>query len=177
MVKKFKNLLNKIAADVLLIYSLPYFPRHLPFNQRNIKFLLEGKRKSHDIYDEIIRNCEKKLLMRQQNPENEISQKNTCILEYFLEEREKLLKSKYLNQQQIAKEFFCQEQLHHLLADLFGAGMDTTLTTLRWFFLYMAKEQEIQEELREVGLKNILLTSLMVISFLQRRYHPVTRYI
>jgi len=34
--------------------------------------------------------------------------------------------------------YFTQTQCHHFLADLYGAGTDTTLTTLRWFLLFMA---------------------------------------
>lgn len=34
--------------------------------------------------------------------------------------------------------YFTQKQCYHFLADLFGAGTDTTLTTFRWFLLFMA---------------------------------------
>lgn len=109
---------------------------------------MTGKRKTHDIYDKIIADCWEKL---KQRPEGE---KNTSILQYFLEHRDKLLKSEDPEDQKIAQQFYTEEQLRHLLADMFGAGLDTTLTTMRWFFLYMAKNPDIQKTLHSVRSAN-----------------------
>ena len=35
-----------------------------------------------------------------------------------------------------------------MIADLFGAGLDTTLTTLKWALLYLATYQDTQEMVR-----------------------------
>lgn len=40
--------------------------------------------------------------------------------------------------------FFSEKQCYFLLADLFGAGVETTVSTLRWFLLYMATNKAIQ---------------------------------
>ncbi|XP_071534349.1 cytochrome P450 306a1 [Panulirus ornatus] len=39
---------------------------------------------------------------------------------------------------------FTYEQLHHVAADLFGAGSETTITTLKWHLLNMALYPEVQ---------------------------------
>ncbi|XP_055389918.1 cytochrome P450 306a1, partial [Condylostylus longicornis] len=135
--------------------------RFLPGNQKIIKFLLDGKRKTHLIYDEIIENRLKKFqnfdeqqqqqqfqYQQTNNQTNEMNDNiedlnNLCILDLFLKEKHK----RELNNDERTK-FCSSEQLRHLLADLFGAGVDTTLTTLRWFLLYMAKYQNYQTILR-----------------------------
>jgi ecdysteroid 25-hydroxylase CYP306A1 len=43
---------------------------------------------------------------------------------------------------------FTEPQCMHALADLFGAGVDTTLATLRWVILYLAVNPEFQERLQ-----------------------------
>ncbi|KAF1764546.1 hypothetical protein GCK72_004495 [Caenorhabditis remanei] len=45
--------------------------------------------------------------------------------------------------------FFDDQQLKMLLLDLFFAGMETTVTTLKWAFLLMAKDQHVQKRVQE----------------------------
>ena len=42
-----------------------------------------------------------------------------------------------------------QEHLHHSLCDLFGAGTDTTATTLAWAILYMIVYPDVQRKIHE----------------------------
>ncbi|XP_041451378.1 cytochrome P450 306a1 [Drosophila obscura] len=160
-----------------VVNFLPWL-RRLPWNERNICFLLEGKAKTHALYDRIVERCAQRLKELQaqyqekqqqqqqdpqQDPEPESDQfleenseqeaaeaeeeddgddddvyEPTCILEHFLINRVP------------HSELYCDEQLRHLLADLFGAGVDTSLATLRWFLLYMAREQRCQQRLHEL---------------------------
>ncbi|KAL5274877.1 CYP306A1 family protein [Megaselia abdita] len=110
------------------------FLRFLPSIKKTLKFLLEGKEKTHRIYDKIIEIKKKELF----NDSDSIS----CILKCWLKDRESSIK-----QGTGYSKLRSYEQLRHLLADLFGAGVDTTLTTLRWFLLYIAKYKNIQEEI------------------------------
>lgn len=61
------------------------------------------------------------------------------------------------------KLFFRDEQLHHLVADIFGAGLDTTITSLKWALLYLATYPEaqklIKKEVQEHNFNNRLFMS------------------
>jgi ecdysteroid 25-hydroxylase CYP306A1 len=63
----------------------------------------------------------------------------------FLEE-----KQKRVSENDPAVEFCTDIQLRHLLADIFGASLDTTLTTLRWILLLIGKYPDIQERVFQV---------------------------
>lgn len=73
------------------------------------------------------------------DPKTLIATKDECILDNFLMEQ----KRRYENGEANAC-FMTDEQMHFLLADMFGAGLDTTSTTLSWYLLYMALHQEEQ---------------------------------
>ncbi|KAF9802309.1 hypothetical protein SFRURICE_008991 [Spodoptera frugiperda] len=67
-----------------------------------------------------------------------------CILDNFLLEQ----KRRYESGDEGAK-YMTDEQMLYLLADMFGAGLDTTSVTLSWFLLYMALYPEEQEIIRK----------------------------
>ena len=105
--------------------------------------MIQGKIETHEEYKRII---------------NEHSKENEeCIVGFFYKEKEKLERNKSPD-----REHYSEEQLCHLVADLFGAGLDTTLTTLKWALLYLASYSETQESIRtEIGKlneQNIFLT-------------------
>ncbi|XP_014368135.2 cytochrome P450 306a1 [Papilio machaon] len=77
------------------------------------------------------------------DPEILIPTDGECILDNFLLEQKK----RFDNNAETAK-YMTDEQMFYLLADMFGAGLDTTSTTLAWFLLYMALHPEEQETVR-----------------------------
>nr|AVL92881.1 CYP450 [Locusta migratoria] len=111
------------------------FLRFLPQQRRNLRFIVEGQRATHQLYSRLAA---------------EHGDGQDDLLGAFLAEAERRRASGEPGQR-----FFCDEQRNYLLADMFGAGLDTTLTTLRWFLLMMAAhphEQElVWEELRALG--------------------------
>lgn len=73
---------------------------------------MEGKLKTHHFYRKLIEEVE-----RGGDEDGEMG----CVIRAFLKEREKRDDLRFYN----------EEQFLHVLADFFGAGLDTTLTTLR----------------------------------------------
>jgi ecdysteroid 25-hydroxylase CYP306A1 len=98
-----------------------------------MKFLKEGKEKTHEYYQTIIQNHIEK---RRSFPKNEENFVVNDMIDAVLDEKERHGES--------GGEFYSTAQFHHLLADLFGAGLDTTLTTLNWFFLFLAEHANVQ---------------------------------
>ncbi|XP_053625148.1 cytochrome P450 306a1 [Plodia interpunctella] len=73
-----------------------------------------------------------------------IETEGECILDSFLKEQ----KRRFDEGEESAR-FVTDEQLMYLLADMFGAGLDTTSVTLAWFLLYMALYPEEQDKVRK----------------------------
>ncbi|KAG6450070.1 cytochrome P450 306a1 [Manduca sexta] len=78
------------------------------------------------------------------DPKTLIPTEGECILDSFLLEQKK----RFENGDETAR-YMTDEQLHFLLADMFGAGLDTTSVTLAWFLLYMALYPDEQEIVRK----------------------------
>ena len=47
-----------------------------------------------------------------------------------------------------------------MIADLFGAGLDTTLTTMKWALVYLASYPELQTIIRQEMAQNDLTNNL-----------------
>jgi ecdysteroid 25-hydroxylase CYP306A1 len=98
-----------------------------------MNYLVEGKNKSHEYYQTIILDRIKK---RKSVPGDDENSLVDNIIDAFLDEKERRGEGD--------DGFYSTTQLHHLLADMFGAGLDTTMTTLRWFILFMAENSGAQ---------------------------------
>lgn len=121
-----------------VVNFLPWL-RHLPGQRRVIQFLLAGKRITHEIYDQIISEVRNEMVQKSSDAPA------SSIVELFLRERD--ARSRQGDAYKL--ELCSDEQLRHLLADFFGAGVDTTLTTLRWFLLYVARDPIVQQRIRD----------------------------
>ena len=104
--------------------------RHLPRYKNIMKFVVDGQAKSHSVYKQIIKEYQK----QPTNSDHFVAAFNT-----------------ELQRRMFTGEIgsFADPQFCFVLADLYGAGVDTTLTTLRWFLLFMAvypKEQVFKKK-------------------------------
>lgn len=110
-----------------------------------MKFILDGKEKSHQIYTKIIRQTEARL-----QANNYKLSEETNILELFINERhEKDARTTSTTAENDPE--FIESQFNHFVADLFGAGLDTTMATIRWTLLYVALDSKVQQKLKRVS--------------------------
>lgn len=93
---------------------------------KTISEVIEGVTKTHLIY---------KTLMKNRGEEVD---RCDDLMAVFMKE---MTKREYRND---AGHFFNEKQCCFLMSDLFGAGVETTVNTLRWFLLYMALNKDVQ---------------------------------
>lgn len=105
-----------------------------------MNFLIEGKDKTHEYYRAILRDHMEAGLENQQN-------------EHVAGAYQKEIMSRLSTAGDVGT--FTEPQMLHALADLFGAGYDTTLASLRWVLLYLAinpdAQKRVQTELNEAA--------------------------
>lgn len=113
-----------------------------------MKFLLTGLAQTHKVYDEIADECERTL-------DTSDECRDSILRRFLLEKRDRETRN-----DELAKNC-SRKQLNYLLADLFGASLDTTLSTLRWYLLMIALNKDAQDkvfhEMRSYGLKRQFL--------------------
>lgn len=98
----------------------------MPKYKKTIEYIVNGINDTHALYQEILQEHKK---TKQEGKEYE------HFMEAFNREMEK---------RKDDPGFYTTPQFNYLMADLWGAGADTTITTLRWFYLYMASYPKIQ---------------------------------
>ena len=131
---------------MILAFPFPSL-RFLPINRKNMDFLLTGLAHTHKVYDGIADECEKTL--------DSLEFRDSILRRFLLEKR-----AREMRNDDLAKNC-SRKQLNYLLADLFGASLDTTLSTLRWYLLMIAKHCNVQEkvykEMKSYGLRDQFL--------------------
>ncbi|XP_063239112.1 cytochrome P450 306a1 [Bacillus rossius redtenbacheri] len=116
------------------------FLRFLPRYRRMMEFLVTGKQKTHDVY---------RALAEERLRSGEDLEQSEDVMAAFLVEMSRRKKAGDQGAAAGGEDFYTAEQFHHLLADLFGAGVDTTLATLRWFLLFVAADPDLQARVQE----------------------------
>jgi ecdysteroid 25-hydroxylase len=112
-----------------------------------MKFLLTGIAETHKVYDGIANKCEETL--------DSSECRDSILKRFLLEKRDREMRNDKL------AAFCSRKQLNYLLADLFGASLDTTLCTLRWYLLMIAlhkdEQDKVYEEMNNYGLRQQFL--------------------
>ncbi|GAV05621.1 hypothetical protein RvY_15721 [Ramazzottius varieornatus] len=127
------NAASELGGSALMNYWI--WLRYLPYYSKIYHRLTRGMNFTFDVLRAIIENEKKS------NPDNIV---NNYIAAYFVKR----------NDTQSAR--FTDHNLMLTLSDIFGAGFETTGTTLRWALLYMCEYPELQKKLqaeidREIG--------------------------
>lgn len=125
-----------------------------------MSYLNNGIEYSHNIYQKILE--EYKNSLSAQPPSVNEEPEHTHFLGAFHEQ---------MSRKKDEQSFYTTPQFNFLMADLWGAGVDTTITTLRWFFLYLAHHQNFQVHSRFYCLQNrLIIKGITWINFFRRGF-------
>ncbi|KAL7641282.1 UNVERIFIED_CONTAM: hypothetical protein RMT77_008420 [Armadillidium vulgare] len=116
------------------INFLPWL-RFLPSYQKTIRFVVENQKKTHEEYKKIWTEKENKL---KEFRGKESVEEPDLLLQYIKEKEAKIAEHE--------EDLFSETQITHVLADMFGAGTETTLSTLQWHLIDLALNPIIQDE-------------------------------
>ena len=110
--------------------------RFWPSVSRMIGWIKEGQKESHREYQRLVVERQAALVR---------GEEAACVTDLWLEEVQRRETSG------AGPGSFTTSQLHHLQADLFGAGTDTSLNTILWAVLLLAapEHKELQEQLQQ----------------------------
>ncbi|EFX85499.1 phm, putative ecdysteroid 25-hydroxylase, ecdysone biosynthesis [Daphnia pulex] len=133
-----QHLLDQGVKQVAVAGPINFLPvlRFLPSYRKIMSFILDGQAETHRHYQEIID-------QRQLNLSANQGPDYTSVVEAYLLEMQRRQSAG------IPPETFTTVQLHHVLADMFGAGTDTALTTIKWIVLYLILYPDVQERIHE----------------------------
>ncbi|GBP90239.1 Cytochrome P450 306a1 [Eumeta japonica] len=161
-----------VAGAVNFLPFVRFFSRTL---QKTIKVIVRGQAQTHRLYASIVARRRKMLNLSQPegsecaahapaagplecvkyskhaatlekhyfDPEILKPTDGDCILDNFLSEQKRRFEAK-----EESARFVTDEQMLYFLADMFGAGLDTSAVSLAWFLLYMALHPDEQESIR-----------------------------
>ncbi|XP_071450817.1 cytochrome P450 306a1 [Hetaerina americana] len=144
------------------------FLRFIPYYKKTIHYLMEGKLKTHRLYSQFILEHIQSIKQSDTTADSGMSGKGEEAFEDEDAVKDTASTDRKRGPKDAIEAFVLQPsagrgggrdhgetelandtQLHHLLADLFGAGLDTTLATLRWFLLLVAIHPKVQDKIQE----------------------------
>lgn len=138
-----QHLLDEGVKQVAVAGPINFLPvlRFLPRYRNIMSFIIDGQVATHRHYQEIIDDHERQLNQLADNQES--SHGYTDVIEAYLIE---MSRRRRANE---AAGTFTITQLYHVLADMFGAGTDTALTTIKWIILYVILYPDVQTQIHE----------------------------
>uniref|UniRef100_A0A670J732 Cytochrome P450 family 2 subfamily W member 1 n=1 Tax=Podarcis muralis TaxID=64176 RepID=A0A670J732_PODMU len=133
------NIIVALLLDKRFDYEDPTYIRLLKLVNENIRLTIKQNR--DELFAFINATFIKHLRDLDENDQR-------SFIDSFLIQQQEVMESFKLEKKKKTNAYFHNENLKAVVANLFGAGVETTSTTLRWGLLLMMKYPEIQSELK-----------------------------